>query len=401
MSVFNLFDGSNADVQAKDMEELHNILNATPDDDALSRDGYRTISCSGATGIAWLSSESINSRLVGFYNRKMEDLKIAKNYQNTFRLYHDLLLVVTPQVRRGFDCELTLSLVDSGTDLNKGLEAYTTSADEVILQSSEGPVVVGLPCEEYTIPMQDRITLDGKVMHRRLGVKYHCKFPSSNIVAGDKTTYFTLHASWRQADGVKSGNWEVPPPFIVKINTGFFEHTVIKDRRMMKALLNKAIITSKHVKTPTTTSGDVLLANKSGSVTNMSNVFEPPKPIKRATSTLRQRKLATKDNDSHRSDTDSQQGSDFRDAYDPVINHNNPSMFLGNHNSSRFDHTASGPPQFPSLGQPNSRSIQQPRPGQGMSRVRSDSSLNRQATSHNAPQIVPPTFGTYNAPSAV
>nr|WRO44569.1 movement protein [Tea plant necrotic ring blotch virus] len=274
MSIAALYS-KNGDISTSSLDELNSILTENyKEDDVIVKRLSRRFTCSGSTGIGWFTPDELLKRFSDHIVRLFEDKGVvSKNYQNSFRLYHDLVLVIVPQVRKSSEVSMTLSLVDSGTDLVEDLLDMDVST--VTVSASEGPQIV-IFHPSHSIPNMDRLTLNGKESHRRLGIRYMIETNSSVADTTRDVTYFTMSATWKREMSLNPSYYDEQVPTVIPILPGFREHAALKNPKLLKVCVGAGLNLRKHLSAQRAVVGDVKLAVTDSKKTDVSELFKKP-----------------------------------------------------------------------------------------------------------------------------
>jgi len=275
MSLAALYS-SNGDVVASSLDELNHILSDQyNENDTLIKTLSRRITCKGCAGYGWFTPDAMITRLVDHFSRLFENKGIVnKEYQSSYRMYHDIVLIIVPQVHKHTEASLTLSLVDSGIDLQDGFAEL--DGNTISISSADGPVIAVFH-PNYSVCNTDRVKLNGKESHRRLGFRYvietgGSKDPSTEV------TYFAVSATWKRQMSLSPSYYEEQPPTVIPVRPGYREHAALKNPRLLKSALSAGLNLKHHMLAPHSTANDVNLATVEHSPLDASTIVTKPKP---------------------------------------------------------------------------------------------------------------------------
>nr|WLJ58936.1 putative movement protein [Tomato fruit blotch virus] len=251
---------ASTDVTAASFDELANILSANYDENGLVRKNLsRAMCCNARTGVLWFTPDDLIARLNGYVSRIYEDtFKVSDPaYQNSYRMYKNLGLLVTPQVGPDVNATLELSLIDSFS-----VSVLHDNVEPVSVESRDGPTVVCF-FPNYSVRNADRCTFNGQQFHRRLGIKYTIDLDDFDISSGDSVSIFTIHAVWQLVHATKPSFFKPSPPVIIPVDVGYVENYLLTKPQKLRSFIQNSIQTSGHQMKSLTSKGAIsLLSDK-------------------------------------------------------------------------------------------------------------------------------------------
>ncbi|UNH55555.1 movememt protein [Ligustrum chlorotic spot virus] len=183
-------------------------------------------------GIGFLTPNDLVSRVVGYVNRKAEDAGMRD--MESFRQISDVVGIIVPQTSS--PANLTLTLVDSA-------DFMSPVNDQVVNVGSEmGPCIFVMNCA-HSIPNSDRVTVDGKETHRRLGIQYECESDTQGAV-----TTFAVTLLWREAFSMRPSFYKVDDARIIPITVGYKKAIMARSHKDLAKVVSRGLITTGHEK---------------------------------------------------------------------------------------------------------------------------------------------------------
>lgn len=254
------------DTTASSLEELNRILHNQYDNSNTGVKLFsRRLTSSGGAGITYLTPDGLLTAVNGFFTKKFEDVNANSDYANSFRLYSDIIVIIAPQIH-GVNARLTLSLYDSATSNE------FNSDDAVTLSTDDGACVVVFDIN-HSIPNRDRININGKKVHRRLGIKYFVELPDSDNDPASDVTYFTMSANWNRQVSLTPSYYKHSNAFVIPITSGYKSHKVFTNPKFLEMSIRAGVNVANHTSAPGRLVGNLKLASKQQETLDVSKVL--------------------------------------------------------------------------------------------------------------------------------